>query len=162
MSWTTWPCSVNGLASHLVGSNDRRQYYPLVHSAFWIEFHLWGLHPFGYHLVNVLLHATSAVLAWRLLDRLQVPGAWLAAAIFAVHPVEVESVAWVTERKNVLSLTLALGSMLAYFALPPLKGRGGRPRDHAEWPWYLLALFLFCDWRCSARRSSHRCLRCCW
>jgi protein O-mannosyl-transferase len=121
-----------------------RQYYPLVHSAFWIEYQLWKLAPLGYHLVNVLLHATSAVLLWRLLLRLQVPGAWLAAAIFTVHPVEVESVAWITERKNVLSLALALASMLCYLRFaPPEENVAGALQSGTRWRWYVLSFGLF-------------------
>lgn len=90
------------------------QYYPLVHTSFWLEYHAWKLNPAGYHVVNILLHAIAAVLFWRVLMLVKLPGAWAAAAVFALHPVHVESVAWITERKNVLSGVLYLGSALAY------------------------------------------------
>ena len=91
-----------------------QQYYPLLHSAFWVEQRLWGDATLGYHLVNILLHAAAAVLVALVLRRLSVPGAYLAAAIFALHPVHVESVAWITEQKNTLSAVFYLAAMLAY------------------------------------------------
>ena len=91
-----------------------QQYYPLLHSAFWVEHRLWGDATLGYHLVNILLHAAAAVLVALVLRRLKVPGAYLAAAIFALHPVHVESVAWITEQKNTLSAVFYLGAMLVY------------------------------------------------
>ena len=86
-----------------------QQYYPLLHSAFWLEHRLWGDSAFGYHLLNVLLHASAASLAGMLLRRLAMPGAWFAALLFALHPVGVESVAWISEQKNTLSAVLYLG-----------------------------------------------------
>ncbi len=91
-----------------------QQYYPLLHSAFWLEHRLWGDAPFGYHLVNLLLHASAACLFAAVLRRLAVSGATVAALLFALHPVCVESVAWVSEQKNTLSLVLYLCAALAY------------------------------------------------
>lgn len=138
--------SFEGLQKTWLAPRSLPQYYPLVHTTFWVEHKLWGLAPVGFHLVNVALHATSALLLWYLLLRLDVPGAWLAAAIFAVHPVMVESVAWITERKNVLSLTLALLSMHAYLCFAPLRQRTEAetlPNLASRRRWYLLSLVTF-------------------
>jgi hypothetical protein len=113
----------------------------MVFTSFWIEKHLWSLHPFGYHLVNVLLHAGSALLLWWLLVRLSLPGAWLAAAVFALHPVCAESVAWVTERKNTLSLFLSLLAVHAWYAFLEARAKAREPRKKRKartaTPWTL-------------------------
>ncbi|MBC7815347.1 MAG: tetratricopeptide repeat protein [Planctomycetaceae bacterium] len=135
---------VEGLAGIWTDPRSTPQYYPLVHTTFWIEQHLWGLRPAGYHVTNVLLHALSAVCLWRLLQRWQVPGAWLCAAVFALHPVQVESVAWVTERKNVLSGLWYLISASMYWNFTESVGsQPTRNWDGATWRRYLGAFLAF-------------------
>ncbi len=107
------------------------QYYPLTFTAFWLQYHLWGLQPAGYHFVNILLHAATAVLLWRVLARLGLPTAWLAAAVFAVHPVHVACVAWITELKNILSALLCLASLYVYLQWSPALA-AAQPSRHSR------------------------------
>ena len=135
-------------------------YWPLVYSTFWLEHKLWGCAPAGYHAVNVALHLANTLLLWRLAGRLAVPGAWFLAAVFAVHPLHVESVAWVIERKDLLSGLFYLAAFLAWirFVEEPGPDTGGvasretrRLRDRGHPPGrrgplrrrYLLAMVLF-------------------
>ena len=106
--------SIEGLAQIWIKPGATLQYYPLVYSAFWLEYKIWGSNVWPYHLLNILLHALSAFILWRILLRLKIPGAWLAAGIFALHPVQVESVAWISELKNMLSGLFVLSSALLY------------------------------------------------
>jgi len=106
--------SLSGLRAIWSWPTPLQQYYPLTATTFWIDYQLWGFWTVPYHVENVLLHLLAAGLFWKLLKRLEVPGAGLAAVILVLHPLMVESVAWITERKNVLSLALFLGALLAY------------------------------------------------
>ena len=110
-------------------------YWPVVYTTFWLEHKLWGVIPLGYHVVNVVLHFVNTVLLRRLLGCLAVSGAWVVAAVFAVHPVHVESVAWVIERKDLLSTLFYLAACLTWvrFGAAPRVGSGR----------YLLTLALF-------------------
>jgi tetratricopeptide (TPR) repeat protein len=125
--------SLSGLARIWYDLGATQQYYPLLHSAFWLEHRLWGNAVVGYHLVNAVLHAASSWLLFVILRRLQIPGAPLAAAAFALHPVHVESVAWIAEQKNTLSLVFYLGALLAYLLFDDERRRAP----------YLLASALF-------------------
>lgn len=110
-----------------------QQYYPLLHSAFWVEHRLWGDSVLGYHLLNLALHAAVACLVVVLMRRLALPGAWLAAYAFALHPIAVETVAWISEQKNLLSAVFYLSAALVY-----LRFDRTRRRSH-----YCIALALF-------------------
>ena len=89
-------------------------YFPLSATAFWLEWHAFGPNTYGYHAVNIVLHALAALLLWWLLEEMELPGAWLAGLVFAIHPVCVESVAWVSELKNTLSQPLFLLSAIFF------------------------------------------------
>ena len=110
-----------------------QQYYPLLHTSFWLQQRLWGDSTTGYHIVNLLLHIGCVVLVLRILRRLRIPGAELAAIIFALHPVNVETVAWIAERKNTLSALFALAATLWYLRFDESRSRRS----------YALALGLF-------------------
>jgi tetratricopeptide (TPR) repeat protein len=140
--------SLTGLGQIWTKLGATEQYYPLLHSAFWVEFHFWGASALGYHLFNVALHATSVVLLAGLLSALFArkwptpPGApawteqaaWIGAALFAVHPVMAESVIWISEQKNTLSLVFYLWAARQYLRFAFLNSRRGY--------WQGLLLFL--------------------
>jgi tetratricopeptide (TPR) repeat protein len=117
------------------------QYFPLAYTVLRIERSLWDLQPAGYHWVNIFLHLGNAFLVWRILWRLKVPGAWLAAGIFALHPVQVESVAWISELKNVLMGFFFLLTLLAWVESVDPTNKHRRVFYVAALIFYLLALF---------------------
>ena|SRR3989339_117341 len=123
------------------------QYYPMVFTSFWIDYQLWRLNPFYYHLVNIILHSFNAIIIFLILYKLKVHGAWFAAFIFALHPVHVESVAWISERKNVLSTFFYLLAVLSYIKYLKLgeslsKDTGLKPFDKYQ-TFYFISLFLY-------------------
>ena len=135
-------------------------YWPLTNTSFWLEWRLWGMRSTGYHATNLLLHVASGLLVWAILRRLSIRGGLLAAALFVLHPVNVESVAWIAQRKNTLSMVFFLLSILWYLRVDPepegalptaasskQKSRGRRaappPLEPGINRWYWLSLAMF-------------------
>ena len=132
---TANPTIVGPLGFKEIWTTVAAVYYPLTLTSFWIQHQLWGLDPFPYHLVNTVMHAAAVILLWRVLIQLKVRGAWYGAALWALHPVQVESVAWITELKNTQSCVfylLAISLFLKWLA-------GTSQGRRVEWH-YLLAL----------------------
>jgi len=142
-------------------------YFPVTNTVFWIERHLFGANATGYHAVNILLQIANALLVWRLLKRLQVPGAWLAGLIFGIHPVHVASVAWISELKNLLAMFFALLSILCFLELDEARLRNSVTAYAASLIFFALALLsktqvvflpfvlLLCAWWRDKERSGN-------
>ena len=127
-----WIQKADGLK--VIWSTDKMyQYYPVVFTTFWLEHRLWGLSPLGYHAVNLTLHILNALLFFWIVSKIYPGLAFISALLFAIHPIQVETVAWVTECKNLLSLFFFLLAVLAYLGFDNTK----RKR------YYLLTLLLF-------------------
>lgn len=112
------------------------QYYPVVFTSFWIEYHLWGYTLWMYHLANVVFHAANAILLLIILRRLKVPAAFLIAVVFACHPIHVETIVYIAERKNIYSCFFFMLAMLAYW-------RFADGPEKKKWLAYAAALFCF-------------------
>jgi len=136
---TTNPCIVGPFGLKEIWTTSASDICPLVMSTFWVEHALWGLAPLPYHLVNVVMHGACAVLLWQVLRGLRVPGAWLGAALWALHPVQVESVAWIIEMKNTESALFFLLSIFFFVKWLRTEDLGGR--TGVGWNYMLTLLF---------------------
>ncbi len=131
---TANPCIVGPFGFKGIWTSSAATYYPLVLTSFWVQHAIWGLNPMPYHLVNIAMHAACAVLTWLVLRSLKVRGAWFGAALWALHPVQTESVAWITELKNTQSCLfylLAIRFFLKWRAAGAFAGRKGTELDYA-------------------------------
>ncbi len=114
-------------------TTETMDYWPVTSTAWWLEWRLWGDRTTGYHVINVLLHIVNAVLIWIVLRQLKVPGAWMAAVVFALHPVNVATVAWISEQKNMLAMLFYLISIFLYL----------RFDEDSRWRFYIFSLAAF-------------------
>lgn len=114
-------------------TTEPEDYWPLTSTAWWLEWRLWGATPMGYHIVNVLLHAANAVLVWMILRRLKIAGAWVAGLVFAIHPVNVATAAWISEQKNTQSMFFFALAILLYLKFD----------EEGQWRWYGWSLAAF-------------------
>lgn len=118
-------------------TSQAADYWPVTTTSLWLEWRLWGMHAAGYHATNIALHAAEVLLLWAVLRRLRIPGAFLGALLFAVHPINVESVAWITQRKNVMAMAFFLLTILFF-----LNAEDAAERRKA-WPWRTASLGAF-------------------
>ena len=144
-------------------TSESHDYWPITDTTYWIEWRLWGMHPTGYHVTNLILHVCEALLVWLILRKISIPGVFLAALIFALHPVNVESAAWIASRKNLMAMLFFLLSILWYLkfamsaasmGMAPARSQGGpwervtfssfilHPSSFHFWYWLSLAAFL--------------------
>jgi tetratricopeptide (TPR) repeat protein len=147
---TANPCIVGPLGLKEIWTTQRASICPLVFTTFWAEHKLWNLTPLPYHLVNIFFHAACAIFLWRLLRCLQVPGAWLGAALWALHPVQVESVAWITEMKNTESGVFFL--LAGLFFVKYLKTVSTKKR--VEWNWNYVLTLVFAALAMTSKSST--------
>ncbi|HEY2760223.1 MAG TPA: tetratricopeptide repeat protein [Pirellulales bacterium] len=117
-------------------TTEPTDYWPVTSTSFWLQWRLWGANPAGYHMVSLFLHLIECLLLWRILERLAIPGAFFGALLFAIHPVNVESVAWIAQQKNMLAMLFYLLTVLWYLRADGQTCRWNR------WYWLSLAAFL--------------------
>ncbi len=128
-------------------TTEATDYWPVSNTTLWLEWRLWGMNATGYHVTNLFLHVIEVLLVWVILRKLSFPGAFLAAIIFAVHPVNVESVAWIAQRKNMTAMLFFLLSILWYLKAD-MPAAGGSPPQKRLYRsgaglWYWLSLLAF-------------------
>jgi tetratricopeptide (TPR) repeat protein len=126
-------------------TTEATDYWPVTSTTLWVEWRLWGMHAIGYHATNLLFHVAECLFLWRILTLLRIPGAFLASLIFAVHPVNVESVAWIAERKNLVAMLFFLASIFCFIkkeTAPPAPARSGFGESGQAWYWLSLASFI--------------------
>lgn len=148
-SWLTFNAQIrkgwSGLWTIWTEPMATPHYYPLIFTGFWIEHKLWGFWPIGYRVVNTLLQAGAAIALWPVLRRLGLRWGWVAALLFAIHPVQVESVAWVTERKNVLSALFFFLSILMYLRFERIGEPSATERRRSWKPYAWAMVFFICS-----------------
>ncbi len=149
MHLTKNPCIVGPLGLKDVWTTRAARICPLVQTTFWAEHEVWGLNPFPYHVVNVLVQIGCALVLWRVLNSLRIPGAWLGAALWAVHPVQVETVAWITELKNTQSCLFYLLAVLFFVKSEISRNPNAPRRAH-----YFYSASLLCALFAMASKSS--------
>jgi tetratricopeptide (TPR) repeat protein len=143
------PCIVGPSGLKEIWTTRAARICPLVQTTFWVEHKIWGLNPLPYHVVNILMHAAGAVALWQVLRSLRIRGAWLGAALWALHPVQVETVAWITELKNTQSCFFYLLAILFF-----VKSETAQTGENARRSYSLYGLSFVCGALAMASKSS--------